>query len=151
MTNPPSLRQATAADAKLVARLQEDMDRELGASDEPGFVERFTEVWLRYLDHRPTWIAERDGEAIGVLVLVVVDKLPRPGRDQGRWAHVSLVFVTKNERGAGVGTLLLQEMLSWAAGNHVDRIQLNANANSARLYERIGFGPAPARLMELRT
>jgi GNAT superfamily N-acetyltransferase len=61
-----------------------------------------------------------------------------------------LVFVAKNARNAGIGTLLLQRMLAWAADNHVDRIQLNANAKSARLYQKVGFGPAPARLMERR-
>lgn len=149
--NPLIVRQATAADARLVARLQEDMDREFGAPDKPGFVDRFAEVWLNNADHRPTWIAERGGDAIGVLVLVVVDKLPRAGRDSGRWAHVSLVFVAKNARNAGIGTLLLQRMLAWASDNDVDRIQLNANAKSAPLYQKVGFGPAPARLMERRT
>jgi GNAT superfamily N-acetyltransferase len=126
------------------------MDRDLGAVDEPGFVDRFADAWLAGLERRPTWLADRDGRVIGVLVLVVVDKLPRPGRPPGRWAHVSLVFVTAAERNAGVGRLLLQEMIDWAATNRVDRIQLNANTGSACLYRRVGFQTAPDRLMERR-
>ncbi|MEU1626997.1 GNAT family N-acetyltransferase [Streptomyces sp. NPDC020096] len=65
-------------------------------------------------------------------------------------SHDTLVFVERAARNAGVGRLLLEEMLAWASANRVDRIQLNANPNSARLYQRAGFGPAPARLMEMR-
>ncbi|MFC3582268.1 GNAT family N-acetyltransferase [Streptantibioticus rubrisoli] len=73
-------------------------------------------------------------------------KLPRPGQAAGRWAHVSLVFVERAGRNAGVGRLLLDETLAWASANRVDRIQLNANPNSARLYERAGFAAADPAL-----
>jgi len=143
------VRAAEAADAVTVARLQQAMDRELGAVEEEGFIDRFATVWLADLDRRPTWLAERDGQAIGVLVLVVVDNLPRPGQPPRRWAHVSLVFVDSAARNAGIGRLLLNEMLAWAAANGVGRVQLNANKNSARLYRSVGFDCAPQRLMEL--
>jgi GNAT superfamily N-acetyltransferase len=122
----------------------------LAAWTNRGSATAFAAVWLADLDRRRTWLAEREGQAIGVLVLVVVDKLPRPAQPAGRWAHVSLVFVDVAARNAGIGCLLLNEMLAWAAGNGVDRVQLNANVNSARLYRRAGFNSAPARLMELR-
>ncbi|GAA1824489.1 hypothetical protein GCM10009682_50890 [Luedemannella flava] len=150
MVDTIRVRVAEAADAAAVARLQQAMDRELGAAEEAGFIDRFAEVWLADLDRRPTWLAERDGQPIGVLVLVVVDNLPRPGQPLRRWAHVSLVFVDKAARNAGIGRLLLDEVLAWAAANNVNRVQLNANRNSARLYQRTGFDSAPARLMELR-
>ncbi|MFI9276297.1 GNAT family N-acetyltransferase [Kitasatospora sp. NPDC052896] len=150
MADIVNVRSATAADAAVVARLQQDMARELGTAGEPGFVDRFAKTWLADLERRPTWLAERDGRAIGVLILVVIDKLPWPGQAPGRWAHVSLVFVDQADRNAGVGHLLLGEMLAWAAANRVDRVQLNANPNSARLYRKAGFDSAPARLMELR-
>lgn len=41
-------------------------------------------------------------------------------------------------------------MLAWAETNRVDRVQLNANTASARLYHRVGFDTAPTRLMERR-
>ncbi|MEU1631112.1 hypothetical protein ABZ746_38915 [Streptomyces sp. NPDC020096] len=47
------------------------MDRELGAANEQGFVDRFAAAWLANLDRRPTWLAERAGRVVGVLVLVV--------------------------------------------------------------------------------
>lgn len=150
MIDTISVRPAEPADAVAVAGLQLAMDRELGAVEEAGFVDRFAAVWLADLDRRPTWLAECDGQAIGVLVLVVVEALPRPGQPSRRWAHVSLVFVDRAARNTGIGRLLLDEMLAWAAAHRVGRIQLNANPKSARLYQRVGFDTAPVRLLELR-
>jgi GNAT superfamily N-acetyltransferase len=145
------VRSATAADAATIARFQQDMHRERGAPEEPRFVDRFSEFWLASPERRPAWLAERDGNVTGVLVLVVIDMLPCPGQVPESWAHVSLVFVTHDARNTGVGRLLLGEMLSWAAANRVSRVQLNTNnPNAARLYRKVGFAPAPARLMELR-
>lgn len=74
------VRLAEADDAETVAHLQQAMDRELGAAHEEGFIDRFAAAWRADFGRRPTWLAERDGKAIGVLVLIVVDNLPRPGQ-----------------------------------------------------------------------
>lgn len=145
-----SVRRATLHDAGTVGRLAAQMLDPAPGRREDGFAERFSAAWLADLERRPTWIAEVGGQAAGVLVTAVVRKLPRPGEPDGSWAHVSLVYVVPHRRDAGVGTELLAAMLAWAQTHGVDRVQLNANPDSARLYRRVGFAPAPERLMERR-
>jgi len=58
--------------------------------------------------------------------------------------------VVPEQRDGGIGRALLDAALGWAAERGVVRVQLNAGEDAARLYRRVGFGPPPPRLLELR-
>jgi GNAT superfamily N-acetyltransferase len=79
-----------------------------------------------------------------------VQKLPSAHRPADAWFHVSLLFVTADARGCGIGQRLLEALLAWARTDGVTRVQLNAVPEARTLYERMGFGPPSERLMELR-
>ena len=144
------VRLAEPRDAFAVAALNLQHDRESGATVEPGFLDRYADAWLADRA-RVTFLAEADdGRPVGMVTAAVVTKLPSARRPATRWLHVSLLFVTADVRGAGLGARLMGALHDWAAENDVDRMQLNAVPEARSLYERAGFGAPDPRLMEWR-
>jgi len=85
------------------------------------------------------FIAELDGKPAGVAYLVtLVDYFNlRPH------AHLSVLAVSKEAEGKGVGSALLEKSVEWAKERNSDRLTLSAlvtNARARALYERKGFG-----------
>ncbi|WP_404382918.1 GNAT family N-acetyltransferase [Knoellia locipacati] len=149
-TAPVRIRLAEPRDAFAVAALTLQDDRECGASIEPGFLDTFADAWLADRD-RVTFLAEeQDGRPVGVLTASVVTQLPSSRRRVSRWLHVSLVFVTADSRGAGLGTRLLGELQEWCRTHDVSRVQLEAAPEARSLYARAGFAAPAAALMEWR-
>ncbi|KRE41529.1 GNAT family N-acetyltransferase [Knoellia sp. Soil729] len=145
------IRLAEPRDALACAALTIQDDRECGASIEPGFLDRYAQAWLADQD-RVTFVAvAADGRPLGLVTAAVVTKLPSSRRPRSRWLHVSLLFVTPDARGAGLGTQLIEALRQWAAAHDVSRIQLHAAPQARGLYERAGFTAPSAGLMEWRT
>lgn len=144
------VREARPADAFSIGALHIQDERELGHTVPAGFLDEFAEAWLRDSARR-TWIAEDErGRPLGVLHGTRVQRLPSAHRPADAWFHVSLLFVSVDARGAGIGERLLQCLLDWAEHDGVSRVQLNAVAEARTLYERFGFGPPSERHMELQ-
>ena len=85
------------------------------------------------------YIAELDGWAAGCAYLVtLVDYF-----NQRPHAHLSVLAVTKDAEGHGVGSALLDQSVAWARQCNSDRLTLSAlvtNSRARSLYERKGFG-----------
>jgi GNAT superfamily N-acetyltransferase len=85
------------------------------------------------------YIAELDGRRAGCAYLVtLVDYF-----NQRPHAHLSVLAVSKDAEGKGVGTALLDQSVTWAKERHSDRLTLSAlvtNSRARALYERKGFG-----------
>jgi len=147
---PARVRLAEPRDAFAVAALTLQDDRECGAAVTPGFLDTFADAWLADRA-RVTFLAEAaDGRPLGVVTAAVVTKLPSSRRPVARWLHVSLLFVTADARGEGLGARLLDALREWGSQNDVVRIQLNAAPRARSLYERAGFGAPSDGLMEWR-
>jgi len=145
-----TVREARPSDAFSVGALHIQDEREQGHAVPPGFLDALSDAWLRDRARR-TWVAEdARGRPLGVLHGSRVQKLPSAHRPADAWFHVSLLFVTPDARGCGIGDLLLRSLLDWAESDGVSRVQLNAVPPARTLYERFGFGPPSERLMELR-
>lgn len=144
------IRLAEPRDALACAALTLQDDRECGATIEPGFLDRYAEAWLGD-SARVTFVAEApDGRPLGMVTAAVVTKLPSSRRPRTRWLHVSLLFVTPDARGAGLGPQLMAALHHWALAHDVDRMQLNADPQARPLYERAGFSSPAGKLMEWR-
>ena len=73
----------------------------------PGYLDALSDAWLRDRARR-TWLAEDErGRPLGVLHGTRVQKLPSAHRPADAWFHVSLLFVTEDARGYGIGERLL--------------------------------------------
>ncbi len=145
-----TVREARPSDAISVGALHIQDEREQGHAVPPGFLDALSDAWLRDRARR-TWVAEdARGRPLGVLHGTRVQRLPSAHRPADAWFHVSLLFVTEDARGYGIGQRLLEALLAWAEADHVSRVQLNAVPEARTLYERMGFGPPSDRLMELR-
>lgn len=143
-----AIRLAEPRDAFAVAALTLQDDRECGAVVEPGFLDRHADAWLADRA-RVTFLAEAaDGRPLGMVTAAVVTTLPSSRRPVSRWLHVSLLFVTADARGAGLGRRLLGALQEWCARNGVSRVQLNAAAEARTLYERAGFVPPAGDRLE---
>ena len=146
----PVIRLAEPRDAFAVAALTMQDDRECGATVEPGFLDRFADAWLADRARVTLLAEEQDGRPVGVVTAAVVTKLPSSRRPDGRWLHVSLLFVTRDARGAGLGAALLAALRRWAGEHGVERMQLDAAPAARGVYERAGFTTPGAGLMEWR-
>lgn len=85
------------------------------------------------------FIAEIDGVPAGCAYLVtLVDYF-----NERPHAHLSVLAVTRDAEGKGVGSALIDECADWARQRGSDRLTLSAlvtNARARALYERKGFG-----------
>lgn len=111
-----------------------------GLIDDPGFEARFAE-WISGAD-RPTWVAEAGGRPVGMVNLAIFDRMPAPGLAAARWGYLANAYVVPDYRNAGVGRLLVDELMIFARGEELVRVVLSPSAKSVPFYERAGFGPA---------
>lgn len=143
-----TIRRAGADDAFVVAALHLQSARDVGMPAEPGFLDRFVDVWLRERPDRPTWLAQREGEHAGILETRRLRSLPWPPQAEASALHVENLFVAPAHRGVGVEVALAEAMIEWA--RHSDVTSVRATADDDRthqFYALLGFG-SPGRLME---
>jgi GNAT superfamily N-acetyltransferase len=54
------------------------------------------------------WVAEEDGEILSHLFVALVDKVPKPVRENGRIAYMTNVYTRPSHRGRGIGGQLVE-------------------------------------------
>lgn len=112
---------------------------------------RAVEQWFDRLDHDDSraearsadaeaiYVAELDGRPAGCAYLVtLVDYF-----NERPHAHLSVLAVSADAEGQGIGSALLDQSVAWARERGFDRLTLSAlvtNARARALYERRGFG-----------
>lgn len=87
--------------------------------------------WHRLLVLEPggAFVAEGDGGVIGTAGCTVF----------GPVAWVSMVLVDKGQRGQGIGTALMRQVLGYLDGRGVRSIRLDATPLGRAVYEKVGF------------
>lgn len=89
-------------------------------------------------------IAELDGQPVGVAhVVTATDFFTR--RQHG---HLSVLAVSADAEGRGVGSALLDAATAWSREQGFDRLTLSVfagNTRAQRVYERHGFAPEMIR------
>ena len=142
------VRQAEAADLGAIALLRRQWTQEQGgASDDPAFDERLATWFARESSRRIIWLAEADGRLVGMMNLVVFERMPRPGRAPSRWGYLGNAFVLAAYRNEGIGGQLLRALLGYADEEGFVRVVLSPSERSVPFYERAGFGPAEGLML----
>jgi GNAT superfamily N-acetyltransferase len=130
------------------AWVEENADTPIDDSD---FEDAFSEWFGREQHQRVTWLAEADGQAAGMLNMLVFTRMPKPRSADipwaPRWGYVANVYVRPDLRGAGLGRLLVDAVTSYADEHGFARLVLAPSERSVPLYTRAGFGPATSLMV----
>jgi GNAT superfamily N-acetyltransferase len=145
------LRQATVADADVIARQRARMFSEMGllAGDRTAELMEKASHYLRVAMPRGEyvgWVAEEDGghrAIVGGAGVQVRNTLPHPrtppGAPHGREAIVLNVYTEPAWRGHGVAERLMRQVITWAGEAGIHSLVLHASEAGRPLYERLGF------------
>jgi GNAT superfamily N-acetyltransferase len=145
----PVIRRATDDDVVAIALLRRQWtEEEQGGLGDPGFEERFAVWYAAEAPRRVTWLAEAGGEPVGMMNLVLFERMPRPGRAPMRWGYLSNAFVLKAHRDLGIGRRLLDALLAYAVEHDFVRVVLSPSDRAVPFYERAGFGPADTLMLK---
>lgn len=151
-----ALRRATAADARIIARLNVEgwrgAYRRLLSDDflDAMSVDELEAVWSRAIAHGPAefWILERDNVALGYIILGP----PRDDDlDRATTGELYAIYVLREHWGAGAGRALLahaETRLRAAGCTRAVLWVLEENSRARRFYETAGWTSDGARKVE---
>jgi GNAT superfamily N-acetyltransferase len=149
------IREATTADMDVVIALRlafvADVHRRHELSDDFAADTRAYMLEEHASRGARSWLAEDDGDAVGVVTLLLRTVPPHPTNRRVAEGYVINMYVAPAHRGAGVAPRLFDALL--AAANEMDlrRITLHATDAGRPLYERTGFAAEPTWLQLDRT
>jgi GNAT superfamily N-acetyltransferase len=149
-----SIRRATAADAPTLARHRAGMFRDMGELPERldgplvDASRRYFETAIPAGEYRG-WVAApstNQGDIVAGAGVQLRTILPRPdtrGEELilGPQALILNVYTEPAWRGRGLATLLMGEVLRWAAATGIKSLVLHASTAGRPLYEGLGFAP----------
>jgi GNAT superfamily N-acetyltransferase len=149
----PEIRQAVAHDAPDLARMRHALYSEQGPERESldEYVDRFAGFVHDALasDAWRIWVAELQAGIVGTIWLQLVERVPRPGEDRGELpiGYLTNVFVEPELRDGGLGSRMLEEIITWARARGVEEIIVWPSERSYPFYERAGFSRTPDPLV----
>jgi GNAT superfamily N-acetyltransferase len=136
------VRQAGAADIAELSRLRwewrasDGRPLEMSQSD-------FSAAFARWAtDHATThlaFVAEHVDETVGMAWLALVERVPGPDRWVRESGSVQSVYVTPAHRGCGIGTKLVEAVMSEARDRGLSYLIVHPSELSFPLYRRLGF------------
>lgn len=91
------------------------------------------------------WLAWHGTQAVAVLSIVRVPKLPAPDDLAGLWGYLTNVYTLPAYRNRGVGSALLAAAAQWARAEALELLLVWPSTRSFPFYRRAGFlrGPDP--------
>lgn len=138
-----AIRAAVAADVPaIVAMLADDP---LGAAREsPEDLTPYLEALERLASdpNQQLVVAERADRVVGTLQLTVIPGLSRRGATR---SVIEAVRIHKDDRGGGLGTVLIQWAIDESRRQGCQLVQLTSDrtrTDAHRFYERLGFAPS---------
>ena len=138
----PVVRIAIPADGRALATLRRRWTAEdHGEAEDEGFEARFLDWYERESARRVSWLAEVCGEPVGMMNLVIFERMPRPGLDSGTWGYLANAFVLEPFRNQGIGRVLLDALLAHADAHDYIRVVLRPSERAIPFYLRAGFTP----------
>lgn len=84
---------------------------------------------------------EEDGQPVGCAAACLQEEMPSPDNPSGKNAYIMNVYVRQQERGEGLATELIQELITILQERGVEKIYLETTEMGRRLYADCGFTP----------
>ena len=146
-TAPVLIRAASPADLDTVLALRLAFIAELRDQPVDALDPSFVAVSRRYLEDVTTtdrirsWLAEVDGEPVGVVSVLANDTPPLPEVHLAREGYVVNMWVLPDLRRRGVARALLAAAVAAAPAEGWRRLYLHATEAGRPLYEQFGFRP----------
>lgn len=137
-----TVRQATATDAAELAQLRWRWaveERGYPGTDWPRFAESFSAWVAESLSTHLPFLAELDGQVVGMAWLMVADRVPTAARRRRRFGDVQSVYVIPEMRDSGVGAALLDAVLAEARRLDLEHVTVHSSDRAVRFYRRAGF------------
>jgi GNAT superfamily N-acetyltransferase len=120
-----------------------------GPIEDPGYEDRAV-AWLEANEsHRIGWVAEVDGDVVGILTMVIVERMPQPGIPTNGWGYVHHFVVDPDRRGEGIGAELMDAAVGEAQARGWSQLVLHPRERSVPFYEREGFEAADLMVRHL--
>ena len=139
------IRTAEPRDSGVVAGLRSEFMAEHRRIAPSALPDRFHEATHQFIARSHlngtmvSWLAEMDGDVIGLVSVVLQDVPPRPEDLRTVEGLVINMYVRKSERTQGIGGLLLQGCVDSAARYGIRRLNLYATTDGRPLYSAAGF------------
>lgn len=111
--------------------------------DEKGDPDRFRhdfDHWMTEHDdtHLP-FVVEVNGSPVGMAWLAIIERVPGPERWTRLSGAIQSVYVSAEYRNAGLGSLLLAELVEGARQFGLDYLSVHPSPLSFPFYRRLGF------------
>jgi len=138
-----TVRVATEADHPVLAQLRSDWTAEAhpGGGD-TAFAGRFSSWMAGQRGWRTFWVARDGARPVGMVNLLVVERMPRPRLPSGGWGYLGNLFVLPASRRSGVGTLLVEAVLADATARGLERVMVHPNERSLPFWRHSAFSRA---------
>lgn len=94
-------------------------------------------------------VIDIDGQIVATAIGTLELGVPNPQCPRGRTVRLANVITLSEYRGAGYGTLLVENLTQWARSIGADRVDLSATPEGQRIYARAGFVLTSAPRMKL--
>jgi GNAT superfamily N-acetyltransferase len=143
-TRQISVRVAEDADVDILAQLRRAWNEENvdGPIDDANFASAFHDWWSLERHTRTFFLVELDERPVGMANIKRYNRMPVAGRSSGGWwGYVGNVFVLSEHRNAGLGQLLMDEVIRWAGRAGAEHLRLAPSPLSQPFYARLGFEP----------
>ncbi|MGO4193029.1 GNAT family N-acetyltransferase [Arthrobacter sp. YAF17] len=138
----PIIREDSTDDRAALAALRATWaaEQQPGLDDDPDFDAVYS-GWLE-ANPRKFFVAEVDGELVGMLNLMIFERMPKPGKHPSRWVYLGNVYVLPDFRNAGIGARLVRAAIEFSQSIKAARMVLSPSPASRNFYARLGFQAA---------
>lgn len=115
-------------------------EHEPALQEDPAFEAAFRD-WME-ANPRKFFVADHDGALVGMLNLMIFERMPKPGTETSCWVYLGNAYVLPDFRNGGIGGRLVEASIRFAQSIKAVRIVLSPSAESRDFYARLGFRSA---------